>query len=250
MIVSIICHLLAYPFPLLGDQREMAFGQYLFILVRRLDYRNTTLAIETSRATGPAAGFESWQLLDDAEARQLLRAAQQYDDRALARIYQMYADRVFRYIFYRIGERNRAEDLTGEVFVRLIENIGGFRLGARGHALALTGWIFRIAHNLIVDEYRRRRVRNEVDTVPQDDDVTIDPAMSLDLHLNRADLQSALLRLTGDQQSVILLRFDQGMSNAEIGKILGKTETAVKALQRRALAALQRHLLPSSYEQA
>jgi RNA polymerase sigma-70 factor (ECF subfamily) len=195
------------------------------------------------RSAEPATGVATSQLLDDADARQLLRAAQQYDDRALARIYQMYSDRVFRYVFFRIGERNRAEDLTGEVFVRMLENVGNFRLGARGHALALTGWIFRIAHNLVIDEYRRQNVRGAVDPLPDGEDEPIDPNMSLDLHLNRADLQSALLRLTDDQQTVILLRFDQGMSNAEIGEILGKTETAVKALQRRALAALQRQLI-------
>jgi RNA polymerase sigma-70 factor, ECF subfamily len=218
--------------------------------VVRLDYRKTTLANVIGRAAQPATGVVASQLLDDAEARQLLRAAQQYDDRALARIYRMYSERIFRYAFYRLGERNRAEDLTGEVFVRLIENIGSFRLGARGHALALTGWIFRIAHNLIVDEYRRGKVRNEVDLLPDTETDTIDPTLSLEWHLNRADLQSALVRLTDDQQSVILLRFDQGMSNAEIGLVLGKTETAVKALQRRALTALQRHLVPSCAEHA
>jgi RNA polymerase sigma-70 factor (ECF subfamily) len=188
--------------------------------------------------------------LDDAEARQLLRAAQQYDDRALARIYQMYSDRIFRYVFFRIGERNRAEDLTGEVFVRLLENVGNFRLGPSGHSLALTGWIFRIAHNLVIDEYRRQKVRGEIDSPNDGEQDPIDPDMSLDFQLTRADLQSALKRLTGEQQTVILLRFDQGMTSGEIAQILGKTETAVKALQRRALAALQRHLVPSYPEQA
>lgn len=188
--------------------------------------------------------------MDDAEARQLLHAAQHYDERALTRIYNMYSDRIFRYIFFRIGERNRAEDLTGEVFVRLLENVGNFRLGAHGHSLALTGWIFRIAHNLVVDDYRRRKVRNEVDSEFEDEDDSIDPDASLDFHLTRADLQAALQQLTGDQQTVILLRFDQGMTSAEIAGILGKTETAIKALQRRALAAMQRQLIPAYAEQA
>ena len=203
-----------------------------------------------SRRAETAAGDGTSQLLDDAEVRQLLHAARQDDDRALARIYQMYSDRIFRYVYFRIGERNRAEDLTGEVFVRLLENIANFRLGAHGHALALTGWIFRIAHNLVIDEYRRRKVRDEIDSYPDGDEETVDPDMTLDLHLTRADLESALRLLTGDQQSVILLRFDQGMTSAEIGQVLGKTETAVKALQRRALASMQRHLVLSYPEQA
>jgi RNA polymerase sigma-70 factor, ECF subfamily len=215
-----------------------------------LNNRKTTLASPSSRRAEPATGEGTRQLLDDAEAQQLVRAAQQYDDRALARIYQMYSDRIFRYVFFRIGERNRAEDLTGEVFVRLLENLRNFRLGAHGHSLALTGWIFRIAHNLVIDEYRRQRVREEVDSLADSEEDTIDPDMSLDFQLTRADLQSALRRLTDDQQTVILLRFDQGMSSGEVAQILDKTETAVKALQRRALAALQRHLLPSYQEPA
>jgi RNA polymerase sigma-70 factor (ECF subfamily) len=174
----------------------------------------------------------------------LVRAAQQYDDRALARIYNLYADRIFRYIFFRIGERNRAEELTGEVFVRLLENVGNFRMGAHGIALALTGWIYRIAHNLIIDEYRRQKVRAEMDPLTDGWQETPEPDLSLDFHLSRADLQSALQQLTDDQQTVILLRFDEGMTSAEIGRVLGKTETAVKALQRRALAALARYLSP------
>lgn len=210
------------------------------------------MEIPILRSAAQTSGQGTSQLLNDVEARQLLRAAQQFDDRALARIYQMYSDRIFRYVFFRVGERNRAEDLTGEVFVRMLENIGNFRIGAQGHALALTGWVFRIAHNLIIDEYRRQKVRVEAEPQYDDDDDNdiADPDMSLEIHLTRADLQSALKRLTDEQQTVILLRFDQGLTNGEISHILGKTETAVKALQRRALAALQRHLVPAMREQA
>ncbi len=198
----------------------------------------------------PATGDAASQLLEDAEARLLVRAAQQYDDRALARIYHLYAGRIFRYVFFRIGERNRAEDLTGEVFVRLLENVGSFQLGPHGHALALTGWIYRIAHNLIIDEYRRQKVRADRDPLPEGWEETANPDLPLDFHLTRADLQFAIRQLTDDQQTVILLRFDEGMTSAEIAGILGKTETAVKALQRRALATLARLLAPSPQPQA
>ncbi len=185
-------------------------------------------------------------LLDDADARQIVRAAQQYDDHALVRLYHLYADRVFRYIYFRVGERGRAEELTGEVFVRLLESIGNFRLGAEGHALALTGWIFRIAHNLVIDEYRREKVRGEMDSWPDDWEEATAPEFAEDFHLTRADLQMALRRLTDEQQTVILMRFEEGMTSAEIARILGKTETAVKALQRRGLASLARYLAPNA----
>ncbi len=189
-------------------------------------------------------------LLNDAEAKQLVHAAQQYDDRALAQIYRLYSDRIYRYIYFRVGETNRAEELTGEVFVRLLENVVNFRLGAEGQALALTGWIYRIAHNLIIDEYRRRKVRGEPDSLPDDWQGAAEPELPEDFQLTRADLQMALRQLTDEQQTVILLRFSEEMTSAEIAQVLGKSETAVKALQRRGLAALARYLTPSARTQA
>ncbi len=190
------------------------------------------------------------QLLNDVEAQQLVHAAQRYDDRALTHIYRLYADRIFRYIYFRVGEKNRAEELTGEVFVRFLENVVGFRLGAQGHALALTGWIYRIAHNLIIDEYRRQKTHGQVDPLPEDWDEAGESELSDDLQLTRADLQVALCQLTDEQQTVILLRFAEEMTSAEIAVILGKSETAIKALQRRGLAALARYLTSNVGTQA
>jgi RNA polymerase sigma-70 factor (ECF subfamily) len=186
------------------------------------------------------------ELLDDAEARQLIHAAQQYDDRALARIYHLYAERIFRYIYFRLGEHSRAEELTGEVFVRLLENVAAFRLGAEGHALALTGWLYRIAHNLIVDEYRRHHARAKMEPLPESWHDDIEVELPEDFQLTRADLQIALRNLTDEQQTVIIMRFAEEMTNAEIARVLGKTETAVKALQRRGLAAMARYLAPTA----
>ncbi|MGB8648738.1 MAG: RNA polymerase sigma factor, partial [Anaerolineae bacterium] len=183
-------------------------------------------------------------ILDDAEAERLVRAAQRYEDRAITRLYQLYADRILRYIFYRVGERGRAEELTGEVFVRFLENIGTFRLGAQGQTLALTGWIYRIAHNIVIDEYRRRKVRHDVEELPEDWEENYAVGPGMDVHLTRADLQLALRRLTDEQQTVILLRFEEGLESSEVAQIMGKTETAIKALQRRALATLARLLSP------
>ncbi len=181
-------------------------------------------------------------LLADDEARELVRGAQRRDRHACTRLYQIYADRIYRYTYYRIGERARAEELTAELFVRLLENIGDFRFGPRDHAMALTGWIYRIAHNLVVDEYRRQQVRGLAEPFSEDLDEELDSDLPEDFHLTRADLQIALTQLTDEQQTVVILRFAEGMTGAEIGEVLGKPETAVKALQRRALAKLKRYL--------
>src|SRR4029079_8831534 len=101
--------------------------------------------------------------------------------------------------------------------------------------LALTGWIFTIARNMIVDDYRRQKVRT-ADPMPEFEDDAADDSNDLDLHLTRVDLQAALTQLTEEQQTVLLLRFEEGLTGVQIAKMMGKTEMAIKALQRRGLA--------------
>lgn len=181
------------------------------------------------------------QLLPPHEARELLLRAQKYEDAALARLYNLFADRVFRFIYYRVQDRARAEDLTNEVFVRMLEGVGTFRPNGEETSLLLTGWIFTIARNLLIDDIRRQKVRL-TDPFPEGDDDLPDEFNNLELHLTRADLQQALRNLTEEQQTVLLLRFEEGFTSLQIAKIMGKTEMAIKALQRRGLASMARLL--------
>ncbi len=175
------------------------------------------------------------------EARELLRRAKEFDERALTRIYNLFADRVFRFIYYRIQDRPRAEDLTNEVFVRMLENVDRFRPSGEDVALLLTGWIFTIARNLLIDDFRRRKTRPA--TVLPDADVDIaDESIDFDVQITRADLQNALAQLTEEQQTVLLLRFEEGFTTLQIAKMMGKTDMAIKALQRRGLATMARIL--------
>ncbi len=180
-------------------------------------------------------------LLAQDEAKDLLRRAQAYEERALTRIYNLFADRIFRFIYYRVQDRQRAEDLTNEVFVRMLESIAKFRPSGDDATLLLTGWLFTIARNLIIDDFRRNTTR-VADALPEGDDEPADEAFDLDLHINRADLQGALAQLTEEQQSVLLLRFEEGFTSVQIAKMMGKTEMSIKALQRRGLATMARIL--------
>ncbi len=180
-------------------------------------------------------------LLGAEEARELVNAARRNDARAWARLYALYADRVFRYIYYRLNDRARSEELTGEVFLRLVENIKTFRGGGNDYATIFTGWIFSIARNLVTDEYRRRQTRAEQETETDWSNECV-PSLDADFQLDRAALQQAMAQLTEEQQTVLLLRFEEGMSATQIARALGKTETAVKGLQLRGLAALARLL--------
>jgi RNA polymerase sigma-70 factor (ECF subfamily) len=131
--------------------------------------------------------------------------------------------------------------LTNEVFVRMLESIENFRPGGEDTALLITGWIFTIARNLLIDDVRRQKIR-ATEPLPDDDNDLPDDAFDMELHLTRADLQQALANLTEEQQTVLLLRFEEGFTSLQIAKMMGKTEMAIKALQRRGLATMARLL--------
>src|SRR4029078_1958705 len=132
-----------------------------------------------------------------------------------------------------------AEDLTGEAFLRLMENIGNFRVGPQDQKAIFSGVFYRIAHNLMIDFLRRQAKHTEI--TPESHSTGEDHPLNVMEHsLTQSRLQSALSQLTQDQQGVGILRCFEELSNAEVAKMRGRTEGAVKALQRRALAALHR----------
>lgn len=168
----------------------------------------------------------------------LLERAAEYDPVALGQIYDEYSERIYNYIYYRVGDRDLAQDLTAEVFLKVIDAIKAHK----GWRTSLTGWLFRIAHNLVVDHFRGMPVK---ETLPLDEQLVAiegNPSLAAAQVLTQRRLRAAVNRLTEDQQQVVILKFVEEMSNAEIARILGKTEGAVKSLQHRALASLRRHL--------
>jgi RNA polymerase sigma-70 factor, ECF subfamily len=175
----------------------------------------------------------------------LIQRAQEYDAAAFDRLYETYAHSIFRYLYHRLGDREVAEDLTGEVFLRLMENIGNFRVGPRDQKAIFSGWLYRIAHNLMIDYLRRQAKHTEMtpDTPSTSED---HPTRVMERGLSAERVRTAMHHLTQDQKDVVILRFFEELSNAEVAKIMGRTEGAVKALQHRALAALHRALTGES----
>ncbi len=171
----------------------------------------------------------------DVEA-DLLSRAQEHDPAALGEIYDRYAVRLYRYIYSCVNNRETAEDLTAEVFLHMLEasNKTSF---ARTSVLS---WLYRIAHNLVVDHYRRNRSRLTVAgqrPVPE----TL-PADTLETTSQQEQVCRAVAGLTPEQQQVIVLRFGQRLRAVQVAELLGKSEEAVRALQRRALVNLRRVL--------
>lgn len=158
---------------------------------------------------------------------------------ALGWLYERYFDRIYRYVYLKIGDPTEAEDLTEQVFVKMIEAIGSFHW--QGSTFA--SWLYRIAHNQVVDTLRQhsRRV-----VLPLEPAGVLIPAESDDPHRHaeqrdsRDHLLDAVSRLTYLQAQVIMLKFGSDLSNAEVATILGRTEGAVKALQYSALQNLEK----------
>jgi RNA polymerase sigma-70 factor (ECF subfamily) len=173
---------------------------------------------------------------DHEQAR--LRRARAFDRATLAAIYDDYHQPIYRYVYRQVGDVETARDLVAEVFRRFLQVMQN----GRGPDQHLSAWLYRTAHNIIVDHYRRQQYRQHL---PLDEDLVNtddNPAETAERNISAAQVRAALRNLTPDQQQVIALKFLEGLSNQEVAAVLGKPVGAVKSLQHRALAALQRQL--------
>lgn len=178
-----------------------------------------------------------------ADEAALLNRIRQYDMAALAQVYDEYYERIYHYIYRYVGQVDVAEDLTANVFLRLLKAI---RSSSCPHT-NLSAWLYRVAHNLVVDTFRRK-TSMELELTDWLESSDVDPLHTVEQRLQIERVRRALLQLTPSQQQVIVLRFLEGLDNHEIARIVGKSEGAVNALQHRALIAL-RQVLASAQEQ-
>jgi RNA polymerase sigma-70 factor (ECF subfamily) len=168
----------------------------------------------------------------------LVRRAQQRDPAALTQLYEENFDRIYRYIVLKTGDRIEAEDMTQQVFLNALKSLSSFKW--RG--MPFSAWLYRIAHNQIVDYLRKR---SKQATVPLDESLAAgisDPKQEVERQVEIEELFRATQKLTRAQREVVSLRFTGELSIAEVARIMGKSEGAVKALQHSAIAALRRVL--------
>jgi RNA polymerase sigma-70 factor (ECF subfamily) len=167
----------------------------------------------------------------------LLARARDLDGRALALIHDQFYPALHRFALYRLGEAEAAADVAAEVFVRLLDALHA----GRAPQTSLRGWLFGVASHLVADHYRRKPAAALSDDLP-DPGGAQSVASEVEARLARAAVQAEVRRLTGEQQQVLALRFGDGFSVEETATTLGKSVTAVKALQLRAVEALRRAL--------
>jgi RNA polymerase sigma-70 factor, ECF subfamily len=174
-----------------------------------------------------------------ADVRRLVERAQLGDRKALEELYLMHFDRIYSYLQMSVGNRHDAEDLTNQTFVKMLESIERFEW----RKVPISAWLFRIAHNLAMDHFRSRRRWQPEEEPPEPPGAEARSAEEEALQsIGRQSMLTMIEDLSQDQQQVLTLKFVFNFPNADVATILGKTEGAIKSLQHRALASLQRQL--------
>lgn len=172
--------------------------------------------------------------------RGLVTRAQQYDEEAFAQLYDQYFKQIYRYILLKIGDQHEAEDMTQQVFLKALKAIGSFEWK---EDVPFSAWLYRIAHNQTVD-YLRRKSRRPIGSLDgavlytEAGAEKLQDEVEVRLELDR--LVAAMEKLTPLQRDVIALRFTSELPIADVSRIMGKSEGAVKALQHSAIQALRR----------
>ncbi len=166
----------------------------------------------------------------------LVRRAVEGDVEAFGDLYEHYLPEIYRYVFYRVGERQEAEDLTETVFLNVWQALPRFRVGE----VSFRSWLYRVAHNLLVDHYRTTKPTIDLaQEMPLQDPSPSPEQQVMDLE-RQSQIARWLAQLPPDYQQVLTLRFVNGLSHAQAAEVMGRTEGAVRVLQHRALRALRR----------
>jgi RNA polymerase sigma-70 factor (ECF subfamily) len=159
------------------------------------------------------------------------------DGEAFAQLYEEHFDKIYRYIYLKVGNQTETEDLTQEVFVKALEAISSYKW----RNLPFVAWLFRIAHNQLIDYLRKQ---SKVAEVAWDDNMARtsepNPEVIAEQELEIEDLVDNMKKLPSAQREVISLRFGSELSVAEVAKALGKSPGTVKALQYNGVVALRK----------
>jgi RNA polymerase sigma-70 factor (ECF subfamily) len=194
------------------------------------------------RNEAPGVDFPATQPVPVELERATVDRARKGDQAALADLYDWYMPRIYRYAMARVGNTAEAEDLTQDVLLKMLDAIGDFRW----KDVPFSSWLFRIAHNQVATHFRRNAQRGGPPALLTEDMVDFEqsPSAAVEEMMTLDEVRRATDMLPEAQREVILLRFAVGMSITETAKALRKREGNVKALQHKAVAKLQKMLVP------
>ena len=158
------------------------------------------------------------------------------DFKAFGQLYEMFLDKIYRYTYFQVKDRMTAEDITETVFMKAWKQIAT----CKGQGATFSAWLYRIAHNQVVDTLKANRSLSAIDL---DDISDFDsPELAADRYDEIEELAAMITELPEGQKQVIILKFIEGLDNAEISHILNKTEQAVRILQMRALTRMRQKI--------
>ena len=169
----------------------------------------------------------------------LTHKTQKTNPDVVVELYERYQLRIFRYLYYQIGDLQTAEDLTSEVFIRMINALHEYNQ----EKFSFQAWLFRIARNLSIDHFRRTNIRMNVRLDENQIATHDDPLDLVEQGLTSEQLGRALGRLSANQRDVVIMRFVNGMSIREVAEVMNRSQDSIKGLQRRALLALREILI-------
>ena len=180
----------------------------------------------------------------DSGVRNLVKKAKSHDPDAFGLLYDEYVDQIFRYVYYKVGNFAESQDLTGQTFLKAFENIDSYEM----RNVAFSSWLYRIAHNLVVDYFRKESKRESVPLeerppAPSNQGNPVDMVMA---EMDSERLYRAMQKLTHNQREVLVLKFIDNLSNSQVSEIMGISVGAVKSTQKRGLLSLNRILSNSS----
>ena len=178
---------------------------------------------------------------EKSEIAKLIEKAADGDLEAFGELYNIYLAPIYRYVSYQVRDKMTAEDIVEDVFVKAWKAIGT----CKGKSQTFSAWLYRIAHNHVVNTLRRMNKRVSLESVEMEIGTLIEvtnPEQEVEAKLVRQELSEAMTCLSQNQRQVIILKFIEGLDNREIAQILGKKEGAIRVLQMRALSRLRQEL--------
>jgi len=177
-----------------------------------------------------------YKSLNDAALVQLAKD----NPEAFGELYERYVTKIYNYIYYRVGDQEEAEDLTARTFFRALRKIGSYE--ERG--LPFSAWLYRIAHNLVANWHRSqsRRKSVQLDELIAATSDGASPSSLIERQEARETLLEVIQELPEDRQQLLILKFVERMPNAQIGKVMGRSESSIKSLYHRTLKTLRSDL--------
>lgn len=164
------------------------------------------------------------------------------DPVAFGVLYERYVNKIYNYVYYRIGNQHDAEDLTARTFYRALDHVERYV----DQGAPFSAWLYRIAHNLVANWHRDQSRRKIISL--EDIKLSVQrrqgPDQMAEQNEEKDELLAAIRRLPPDRQQLLILKFVEGMSNAEIGKVMDRSEGAIKSLYHRTLLSLREMLDP------